>query len=843
MRPRPRIDGKFLAIGDERLWVRGVTYGTFRPDGEGQRFGTRAQVETDFAAMAAQGINAVRTYTAPPPWLLDAALNHGLWVMAGLPWEQHVAFLDDRRRAADIATRIAAQAEGCARHPALLCYAVGNEIPTPIVRWHGRHRVERFLERLCGEVRKVDRGGLLTYVNYPSTEYLRLPFVDMLAFNVYLNDAHGVSRYVSRLQNLAGDRPLLLAELGADSRSLGREQQAAVIGSQVDAAFAGGCAGTFVFAYTDEWHRGDDEVLDWDFGVTDRERRPKPALSALHRSYATAGRAQPEDPDVSVVVCTYNGSATLRRCLEGLAGLRYPRYEVIVVDDGSTDGCADIASRFDVRLIRTENRGLSAARNAGLAAARGEIVAYIDDDAWPDPDWLRFLAVTFRSTSHAAAGGPNLPPDDESAVAACVANAPGGPIHVLVSDTEAEHLPGCNMAYRRDALLAIGGFDPQFRAAGDDVDVCWRLQERGETLGFHPAAIVWHRRRSSIRGFWRQQLGYGKAEALLERKWPERYNNRGHVSWAGRMYDRASTIVVRPTRIYHGVWGTGAFQPEEPLPDTRLTELARTPEWYILVAGLCLLASMAVLLPWLAWVLVPLAAASAVSIWGAALGAGRADLSGRRTTLAGRLALRGLIAWLHLMQPAARLAGRLSLGLAPWRQNRVAGLRAPVHVVRHHWFETWLSARDRVASVEASARTLGARCLRGGAYDRWDLEIRGGATGAVRLRLMIEDHGRGRQVMRCRIWPRVARQSAWVAIASALLCTVAVVTDGWIAAGVFGTGLVACVTLAVAECAMATATALAAFETSTRLRDVVPTRSDSAVGDVRGLETVGEEAA
>ena len=104
MRPRPRIDGKFLAIGDERLWVRGVTYGTFRPDGEGQRFGTRAQVETDFAAMAAQGINAVRTYTAPPPWLLDAALNHGLWVMAGLPWEQHVAFLDDRRRAADIAS-------------------------------------------------------------------------------------------------------------------------------------------------------------------------------------------------------------------------------------------------------------------------------------------------------------------------------------------------------------------------------------------------------------------------------------------------------------------------------------------------------------------------------------------------------------------------------------------------------------------------------------------------------------------------------------------------------------------------------------------------------------------
>ena len=134
---------------------------------------------------------------------------------------------------------------------------------------------------------------------------------------------------------------------------------------------------------------------------------------------------------------------------------------------------------------------------------------------------------------------------------------------MLVSDTEAEHLPGCNMAYRRDALLAIGGFDPQFRVAGDDVDACWRLQEQGLTLGFHPAAMVWHRRRSTIRGYWRQQQGYGKAEALLERKWPERYNRRGHVTWAGRLYDRASASLVRPARIYHGTWGTGAFQPEE----------------------------------------------------------------------------------------------------------------------------------------------------------------------------------------------------------------------------------------------------------------------------------------
>src|SRR6185369_8893245 len=158
---------------------------------------------------------------------------------------------------------------------------------------------------------------------------------------------------------------------------------------------------------------------------------------------------------------------------------------------------------------------------------------------------------------HVGVGGPNVPPDDATPVARCVASAPGGPIHVLISDREAEHIPGCNMAFRRDALLEIGGFDPQFWVAGDDVDVCWRLQERGWTLGFSPAAMVWHHRRNSIRRYLKQQQGYAKAEALLERKWPEKYNSIGHLSWAGRVYGAAlAPLLVRPGRIYHGMWGS-----------------------------------------------------------------------------------------------------------------------------------------------------------------------------------------------------------------------------------------------------------------------------------------------
>src|SRR5262249_59273920 len=96
----------------------------------------------------------------------------------------------------------------------------------------------------------------------------------------------------------------------------------------------------------------------------------------------------------------------------------------------------------------------------------------------------------------AAVGGPNLTPED-GWLAACVAAAPGQPTHVLVSDQIAEHIPGCNMAFRREVLEAINGFDPQFRKAGDDVDICWRAQAGGYWITFAPRASVWHHRRET----------------------------------------------------------------------------------------------------------------------------------------------------------------------------------------------------------------------------------------------------------------------------------------------------------------------------------------------------------
>src|SRR5919199_3570786 len=95
---RPRVGGKFIYLGDQKFYVRGVTYGPFRPEADGSEYHSPDVVAHDFAQMAATGVNAVRTYTVPPRWLLDAAQRHGLRVMVGLAIERYVGYLSDKKK-------------------------------------------------------------------------------------------------------------------------------------------------------------------------------------------------------------------------------------------------------------------------------------------------------------------------------------------------------------------------------------------------------------------------------------------------------------------------------------------------------------------------------------------------------------------------------------------------------------------------------------------------------------------------------------------------------------------------------------------------------------------------
>jgi len=253
-RPDPR--GKFLFRGREKLYVRGVTYGTFRPQPDGALFPTPEIVEADFRQMVEAHVNAIRTYTVPPAWLLDLAASFGLHVLVGIPWAQHITFLDDRKTRKRIEVSVRDAVRSCRRHPALLAYLIGNEIPAPIVRWYGRRRIEAWLRRLYGVAKGEHPDALVSYVNYPTTEYLDLSFLDFVCFNVYLETREQLRSYLARIQNLAAEKPLVMAEVGLDSRRNGLERQAEVLEWQIREVFAEGCAGAFVFAWSDEWHRG-----------------------------------------------------------------------------------------------------------------------------------------------------------------------------------------------------------------------------------------------------------------------------------------------------------------------------------------------------------------------------------------------------------------------------------------------------------------------------------------------------------------------------------------------------------------------------------------------------------
>ena len=777
----PVTAGKFIEVDGKRFLIKGVSYGTFAPSERDGQFPCAEQVRRDFSMMARSGFNTVRTYTVPSLRLLDEAARHGLRVMIGLPWSQHIAFLDDARLTREIRREIVEHVRTLGSHPAALLFAVGNEIPPSVVRWHGRRRVARFLEHLYADAKSASPHSLLTYVNYPPTEYLELDCFDVCSFNVYLHREANLRAYLARLQQIAGVRPLLLAEAGADSIREGADGQAAITAMHVRAAFEEGLCGAIAFSWTDEWWRGGSPITDWAFGLVDAERRPKPALSAVAAAFDAAPFSEEDRqrwPSVSVVVCAYNAADTLDDCLVSLGRLNYPRYEVIVVNDGSRDATGEIARRYPVRVIDVPNGGLSAARNIGLAAATGEIVAYTDADVRVDPDWLAYLVQPFLTSDVVGSGGPNVVPPDDPFVAQCVARAPGGPTHVLLDDRIAEHVPGCNMAFRRDALLAINGFNPVYLRAGDDVDVCWRLQARKQRIGFAPSALVWHHHRASVNAYWRQQVGYGEGEAWLEAHHPEKFV-RGTMLWHGRIYSPLPFIrSLSRQRINSGIWGTAAFPSVYSISAHPAELLPHSPIWQGL-STLALAAGAVVLtLNGLTGLAIALLTAGALG-WGATIGrclmfGWRSDLKGV-ATVRGRVSLvrhRLLIAWLHFLQPLARLAGRIRGSWSPppviepgratrltWKapSPRPSDAFAAARLLlggapeERYWSETWASHEavlTEVTGLLRAARPAPSVDVDDGFRAGRDVSVGVGRWGWLDVRALIEEHGGSKCLLR-----------------------------------------------------------------------------------------------
>jgi glycosyltransferase involved in cell wall biosynthesis len=699
--------------------MRGVTYGSFRHRGDGAPFPDSVQIKQDLCDIVEAGFNTVRTYDMPPPELIDIAAECGLKLIVGLQyddWRQFGESSSLRRHAVLEAGRraVAGALERCVARPEILAISVGNEVPADLVRLHGSGNVEHVLSSLMAEIHEADRDMLATYSNFPTTEYLQIEGQDLACFNIFLEDPERLRHYLRRLQIITPSLPLVITELGLASHVHGEDGQARSLEAQLAVTDEEGCAGATIFSWTDEWAVAGELVTGWGFGLTEEDRTPKPAL-VVAAEWANRSLAELRQswPTVSVIVCAYNEERVIRDCLASLEACTYPYLEVLVCDDGSTDQTAMIADSFPFRLLRLTHGGLSRARNAGIEAAGGEIVAFIDADAMCHPEWPYRLALSLDGPGVVGTGGPNLPVEGVGLVERAVADCPGNPVEVLVTDDRAEHVPGCNMAFRRSILNDVGGFDPLFTSAGDDVDLCWKLLDRGDEIGFSAAAQVRHHRRGTVAGYLRQQRGYGRAERLVAARHRHRFNRLGQARWRGAVYGgiRAVPRILRPV-IYHGPMGIAPFQGVVYEPSESVMS------WSAAVLPLTLpvaLAGLALGALWLPGIFLSIAALAALLIYGiaAAMGARPPRHEPRRASF------RALVGILHVAQPFARTWGRIRATPPPL---------APT--------QRWIWNGDRMRWLETlSEHLISVRCSVhfGGPHDRWDLQAAMGPFVRARI--------------------------------------------------------------------------------------------------------------
>lgn len=259
-----------------------------------------------------------------------------------------------------------------------------------------------------------------------------------------------------------------------------------------------------------------EAVLD---GVSDQ------LLAQLLGHYLGTGvPARPVGPAVTVAVCTRDRADDLDRCLTALRRLPPDGHEILVVDSASrSDATARVCAVHGVRYVREERMGLDRARNRALVEARTPIVAFTDDDAAPDPEWLRALCRHFTDARVLAVTGLTMPLELETDAQEWFerTNALGrGFVRRSYDGTEHNALlvarigAGANQAFRKEVLDLVGSFDEALDAgtptrSGGDYDMYTRILAAGYTIVYEPEALSWHRHRREWRELRSAIFGYG----------------------------------------------------------------------------------------------------------------------------------------------------------------------------------------------------------------------------------------------------------------------------------------------------------------------------------------------
>lgn len=296
---------------------------------------------------------------------------------------------------------------------------------------------------------------------------------------------------------------------------------------------------------------------------------------------------------VSVVIVSRDRPEALRRCLIGVSQLFYDPFEVVVVaDHASCSALRGLPQAAHIKLVEFDEANISAARNAGIMAAAGEVVAFIDDDSVPEPTWLGFLTTPFSDPEVIAAGGfvrgrngiswqSRANAVDRTGRETTVEVPPNRAMVLTPSPGHAVKTEGTNMAVRRSWLAELGGFDPRYRFFLDETDLNLRLAEHGVATAIMPLAEVHHgfaasdRRRENRAPTDLRQIGASWA-VFLARHCP---SDQRDAAWA-RVQRKERRRALRHmvagtlepgdvTRLLQGLrdgYAEGLERPEQPMP-------------------------------------------------------------------------------------------------------------------------------------------------------------------------------------------------------------------------------------------------------------------------------------
>ena len=329
------------------------------------------------------------------------------------------------------------------------------------------------------------------------------------------------------------------------------------------------------------------------------------------------------------------------------------------------------------------------------------------------------------------------------------------------------------MVFSKAALASIGGFDPQFRTAGDDVDICWRMLAAGYQLGFSPAAFVWHFRRNTVKAYYGQQRGYGRAEAMLYPKYPERFNVMGQIAWRGTIPGLARTIPGGNRKRI--LWNASAraqslFDPGL----TLLKVLPQTLEWTVLSA-VAMVASVV-----LGVSLIPAAAMLALGPVWALYYAFHAPLEKSHESFTARL----LIAYLAYTGPMVRTMTRYkerAKAVSGATSNDGIRQRPTINWIRRtirldYWNNESI-ARDRLIDkmLKLFARTGHGAVIDAG-WNDYDLEVHPNPWTRIELKTADEEHEAGKvtnHVLARVKLTRISKMALAAGVASAAVVAIA----------------------------------------------------------------------